>query len=192
VYRWIQTDTNHCPCLPNSSRSRLCLLLPQASRLRSPLTAGARKGLFCADSPELSEGARIRCSSPSSSASGVEPTSRPPPRRQRAAVPPPERRPSGASRGTAIRAHAFGSLSGSHALVFAVALLILFAEVQFSASCDGCTRFCPGWLHVHAPFCVRCVFAPVTARGPWGASWVRIVSGRRMSIATHVSRARDH
>jgi len=118
----------------------LCLLSPQVSRSRCSLTAGARKGLICAVLPELSEGARIRCSSPSSSASGVEPTSRPPPRRQRAAVPPPERRPSGASRRTAIRAHAFGSLSGSHALLFADAELILFAVASFLASCDGCAH----------------------------------------------------
>ena len=39
----------------------MCLLSPQVSRSRSPLTAGARKGLFCAVLPELSEGARILC-----------------------------------------------------------------------------------------------------------------------------------
>ena len=39
----------------------VCLLSPQVSRSRSPLTAGARDGSFCAALPELSEGVRILC-----------------------------------------------------------------------------------------------------------------------------------
>jgi hypothetical protein len=62
VLLWsVQLDRNHCRCLPNGWRLRLCLLSPQVSCSRSPLTAGARKGLFCAVLPELSEGARILC-----------------------------------------------------------------------------------------------------------------------------------
>ena len=115
-----------------SSRDR-ALLTPRASCIESRMEEVSTAPLPLPLPPH-------RCSSTSSSASGVEPTSRPPPRRQRAAVPPPERRPSGASRRTAIRAHAFGSLSGSHALLFADAELILFAVASFLASCDGCAH----------------------------------------------------
>eukprot|EP00966_Prymnesium_polylepis_P087125 2016113-Prymnesium_polylepis.1 len=61
VYRWIQTDRYHCPCLPNGARLRLQGLHCQVWRSSSPWTAGARKGLFCADFSELSDGARIIC-----------------------------------------------------------------------------------------------------------------------------------
>ena len=41
-------------------------------------------------------------------------------------------------------------------------------------------------------FASDCVYAPVTGRVPWGASWVRIVSGRRKTVANRVSRVGNH
>ena len=36
------------------------------------------------------------------------------------------------------------------------------------------------------------MYAPVTGRVPWGVSWVRIVSGRRKTVANRVSRVGNH